>query len=65
MEHNTTAKSKQTFLLEFRSFWHKRPRTIVNFNYDTNILELLIELIVNFCDATIFINFILGNDTNR
>ena len=65
MVHNTTAKSKQTFLLEIRPFWHKRPLTIVNFNYDTNILELLIELIVNFCDVTIFINFILENDTNR
>ena len=29
------------------------------------ILELLIELIVNFYDDTIFINFILENDTNR
>ena len=28
MEHNTTAKSKQTFFLEIRPFWHKRPRTI-------------------------------------
>ena len=26
MEHNTTAKSKQTFL-EIWPFWHKRPRT--------------------------------------
>ena len=25
MEHNTTAKSKQTFLLEIRPFWHKQP----------------------------------------
>ena len=27
MEHNTTTKSKKTFLLEIRPFWHKRPRT--------------------------------------
>ena len=27
VEHNTAAKSKKTFLLEIRPFWHKRPRT--------------------------------------
>ena len=31
MEHNATAKSKKTFLLEIRPFSHKRPRTIINY----------------------------------
>ena len=28
MEHNAIAKSKETFFLEIRPFWHKQPRTI-------------------------------------
>ena len=29
MEHNAIAKSKETFFLEIRPFWHERPRTIL------------------------------------
>ena len=40
MEHNTTAKSKQTFFLEIRPFWHNRPRAKLDVKFKKVYAEI-------------------------